>query len=69
MVVDRSIEPSSKDIVIAIINGEFTVKSIFKKDGNIYLNPANKEYNSVLITEDMDFQIWGVVTYTIHSFK
>ena len=69
MVVDRSIEPSSRDVVIVVINGDFTVKRIFKKDGNIYLNPANKEYNSILVTEGMDFQIWGVVIHTIHSFK
>ena len=69
MIVDRSLDPGSKDVVIVIINGEFTVKHIFKKDGNIYLKPANKVYHPILVTEDMDFQIWGVVTHTIHSFK
>jgi len=69
MVVDKSLEPSSKDIVIAVINGEFTVKKILKKNGDIYLQPANRIYNSLLVTQDMDFQIWGVVTHAIHSFK
>ena len=69
MVIDRSLEPRSKDVVIAIINGEFTVKRILKKNESIYLNPANKEYCPILVTEDMEFEIWGVVTHTIHSFK
>ena len=69
MVIDRSLDPRSKDVVIAIINGEFTVKRILKKNGAVYLNPANKEYYPILITEDMEFEIWGVVTHTIHSFK
>lgn len=69
MVVDRSLEAKSSDVVIAIINGEFTVKRIFKKNDSIYLNPANKEYHSILVTEDMEFEIWGVVAHTIHSFK
>ena len=69
MVVDRSLEPKSRDVVIVIVNGEFTVKRLFKRDGNIYLNPANKSYSPILITEDMDFQIWGVVTHTIHHCR
>mgnify|MGYP001296311661 CR=1 FL=1 len=69
MVVDRSLDPQSRDVIIAIINGEFTVKHILKKNGSIYLKPANKEYYPILVTEDMEFEIWGVVTHTIHSFK
>ena len=69
MIVDRSLNPGSKDVVIAVINGEFTVKRIYKNNNKTYLNPENKDYKSTLITEDMDFQIWGVVTHAIHSFK
>ena len=69
MIVDRALEAKSKDIIIAVINGEFTVKRIYIKNNSIYLVPENKTFKSILIEDDMDFQIWGVVTHTIHSFK
>ena len=69
MIVDRALEAKSKDIIIAGINGEFTVKRIYIKNNSIYLVPENKTFKSILVEDDMDFQIWGVVTHTIHSFK
>ena len=69
MIVDRAISPKSKDVVIAVIDGEFTVKRIHKKNNKIYLQPSNKNYQTICITNEMDFQIWGVVTHTIHKPK
>ena len=69
MIVDRSLSPKSKDIVIAVIDGDFTVKRIYYKNNKIYLIPSNKKYKSISITDDMDFQIWGVVTHTIHHCR
>ena len=69
MIVDRSLTPKTKDIVVAMINGEFTVKRMYRKNNKIYLNPGNKDYQSICITDDMDFQIWGVVTHTIHHCR
>ena len=69
MVVDRSLEASSGNVVIVAISGEFTVKHLLIKSKKTYLIPANQDYKSMLITDDMDVQIWGVVIHTIHSFK
>ena len=69
MVVDRSLEAVNKDIVVVVINGEFTVKSLSLCNQKTYLNPANKNYSPIHVTDDMDFQIWGVVIHAIHSFK
>jgi DNA polymerase V len=69
MIVDRAISPKSKDVVIAVIDGEFTVKRIHKKNNKIYLQPSNKNYQTICITNEMDFQIWGVVTHTIHHCR
>lgn len=68
LIVDRSIQAADQKIVIGIINGEFTVKRIRKKNGQVWLLPENDEYPPIKITEEMDFRIWGVVTYTIHKF-
>ena len=69
MVVDRSLEPQNGNIVIASIAGEFTVKRLVVKNNKHYLVPSNNSYKLILITEDMDVHIWGVVIHSIHSFK
>ena len=69
MIVDRSLNPNSKDIVVAVLDGEFTVKRIYKKNNQIFLVPSNSKYESILINENMDFEIWGVVTHAIHHFR
>lgn len=68
LVVDRALDPEDEAIVIAVINGDFTVKRISRHNGKLYLVPANLEIDPIEITEEMDFQVWGVVTYAIHRF-
>jgi DNA polymerase V len=59
LVVDRSI--------VAIIDGEFTVKRISKYNNKLYLIPENEHFKPIEITETMDFEVWGVVTFVIHK--
>ena len=67
MIVDRSLDPKSNSIVIAVIDGEFTVKKIKKINSKLYLQPNNALYKPIQITSNMDFIIWGIVTYVIHK--
>jgi DNA polymerase V len=67
LVVDRSLEPKSGKIVIAVINGELTVKRLHKEKDRIQLLAENPAYPPINITPEMDFQVWGVVTYVIHK--
>lgn len=67
LVVDRALEPSSGKIVLAVVNGEFTVKRFIKKGESVYLTPENERYKPLKITAAMDFQVWGVVTWVIHK--
>jgi len=69
MVVDRSLVPGQNSIIIAVINGEFTVKKIHRIKNKMYLVPNNKQYKPIEVTSDMDFVIWGIVTHTIHKPK
>lgn len=71
-VVDRSKLASIGDIVLAVIDGEFTIKSLArKKDGAPRLLPANATgaFSPIEITESMNFEIWGVVTGSFRRFK
>jgi DNA polymerase V len=67
LIVDRSVEPRDNRIVIGVVNGEFTVKRIRKKNSRLFLLPENEAFNPVEVTEEMDFRIWGVVIYAIHK--
>ena len=67
LIVDRAESVKNNSIVLAVIDNEFTVKSIKKNADKLYLNPANDNYKPIEITEDMNFHIWGVVTFVIYA--
>ena len=65
LIVDRSINPVSNNIVVAVVNGNFTVKYYIKNRSGIRLMPANAKYQPIPVTDDMEFSIWGTVTRVI----
>ena len=67
LVVDRSLEPRDASVVIAVLDGELTVKRISRREGRLYLVPDNCLYQPLEILEGMEFEVWGVVTSVIHS--
>jgi len=67
LVVDRSQEPRNKAIVIAAVNGELTVKRLKKARSRLWLVPENPDFSPIEILPEMQFDIWGVVTYIIHK--
>lgn len=60
LVVDRSEEPKSGKIVIAVIDGELTVKRLKQGRDGVWLLPENPSYAPIAITAEMAFQVWGV---------
>lgn len=69
LVVDKSLDARNNDIIIAALNGEFLVKRYLLKNDKVYLRAENELelYPTITITRDMDFEVWGIVTHTIHS--
>ncbi|MEZ5196543.1 MAG: translesion error-prone DNA polymerase V autoproteolytic subunit [Bacteroidales bacterium] len=67
LVVDRSVEAGENRIVVGVLNGEFTVKRIRKEGTKLLLLPESDKFKPIEVTEEMNFQIWGVVTFSIHK--
>ena len=67
LVVDRSLEPADKHVVVAVLDGELTVKRLFKQHGVVRLLPENLNYQPIEITPQQTIEIWGVVTSVIHA--
>ena len=67
LIVDRSLEARDRNVVIAVVDGELTVKRIRIQKKKITLEPENKSYPAQQIEEDMEFEVWGVVTNVIHT--
>ncbi|HEX5024576.1 MAG TPA: translesion error-prone DNA polymerase V autoproteolytic subunit [Agriterribacter sp.] len=69
LVVDRSLTARNGDIVLAVLNGEFTVKFLKKNDFKCWLIPANSKYPEIEVTGEMDLQVWGVVIHILTDAK
>ena len=67
LLVDRSLEMVDGKVVIAIINAELLVKRVRKVGERLFLLPENQAYQPIEVREEMDFELWGVVTHVIHS--
>ena len=67
LVVDRSLEPANNSIVIAVVNGELTVKRLIKNRNSCRLVAENPAYPALDISEEMALEIWGVATFAIHA--
>jgi DNA polymerase V len=68
LVVDRSLEPVSGSIVIAVYDGELTVKRLVHDKNRMRLVAENPNYPPLEVTEENGCEIWGVVTSVVHQF-
>lgn len=69
LVVDRSRVPQIGDIVLAVLDAEFTVKTLGQSKQGARLIPANKNYPVIEVKEGQTFDVWGVVTGSMRKFK
>ncbi|MBE17696.1 MAG: peptidase S24 [Nitrospinae bacterium] len=67
LIVDRSLEASNGKIIIAVLYGELTVKRLRFSKNEIWLDADNEKFDSIKITEEMNFHIWGIATNVIHK--
>ncbi|MDE3255415.1 MAG: translesion error-prone DNA polymerase V autoproteolytic subunit [Bacteroidota bacterium] len=70
LIIDRALQVRNGDIVLAVVNGDFTVKRYVRKADRIFLVPENKQnsmYQPIEIVDGMEFSVWGVVAHIISS--
>lgn len=68
IIVDKSLRAKPGNIIIAMIDGEFTIKRLSIKNNELYLKAENHNYPDFRFKNHIDVQIWGVVIYSIHSY-
>lgn len=68
LVVDKSLDAKNGKIVIAVVDGEFTVKRLQRYQNKITLKSENPSYKDIDIKKENELTIWGVVTSVIHKY-
>lgn len=69
ILVDRSIEPDIGDVVVAIVDGELTLKRLARSSGGWILRAENPAFRSIPLEGETEMVIWGVVTFNIHRHR
>ncbi len=69
LLVDRSKTPRHGDIVVAVLDGELTVKRLRVERAGVVLAAENVDYPDITVPELSDLQIWGVATYCLHHLR
>jgi len=67
IVVDRSLRAVSGHIVVAALNGEFTIKTLQMEGGRVVLHPENSAYRDIVVGREEDFSVFGVVTGVVRK--
>ena len=65
LIIDRSLNPHDGNIAVCFIDGDFTVKRLSVRADGIYLTPANASFPELIVSEDSNFQVWGIVSHII----
>lgn len=69
LIVDRSLTATDGKVVVALLDGEFTVKRLQKRGEKLMLLAENPLYPPIIPSEGQEFEVWGVVTYAIHCLS
>ena len=69
VVVDKALKPKHKDIVVAVVDSEYTIKRLYQLRGRIELQPENPSFNPITFDEGSELQIWGVVVGVVRKYS
>lgn len=68
VVVDRALNPKHDDIVVAVVDGEYTIKRLYRHQGRVELRPENPAYSPIMFTEGIELVVWGVVVGVVRRY-
>ena len=66
LVVDRALEPTDRSVVVAVVDGQFTIKQLCKLQTGILLRAGNRGHSDILVSGDQELAVWGVVRWSVH---
>lgn len=67
--VDRILKPRDGDIAVCVLNGEFTLKRLRVEKTCVWLMPENDDYKPILVDNNEELEIWGIVTHTLKNHR
>lgn len=68
VVVDRSVTPKHDDVVVAVVEGEYTLKRLYRRFGRVELHAENPAYNPIVFNESSELVVWGVVVGLVRRY-
>lgn len=69
LLVDRSLRPRSGDVVVAVLDGELTLKRLEVTPHGVILRAENTEHPDIAVSELSELNVWGVATYCLHHLR
>ncbi|MGN5764408.1 LexA family protein [Acinetobacter calcoaceticus] len=69
LIVDRSLEAKHRDIIVALVDNDFTVKRLMIDETGIWLKAENPEYSNIYLNDGQQLEIWGVVTFVLKNTR
>lgn len=69
LIVDRALQAHPGDVVVALVGGAFTVKTLAYETHRPVLLPANPTFQAIRVNEADELEVWGVVTHNLHAHR
>jgi DNA polymerase V len=68
VIVDRALTPRHDDIVVAVVDGEYTLKRLYRFMGRVELRPENPTYSPIVFHDGRELMVWGVVVGVVRRY-
>lgn len=67
LVVDRALQPIDRCVVVAVVDGEFTIKQLCRIPEGVLLRSSGRGHGDIFVGPEQELTVWGVVRYSVHA--